>query len=52
MNEHEGLWACCIFAAIASFAAIMLAMGPCVQQEKVESKVEHLERRLDNLRDR
>lgn len=48
----RGLYAAVVFACGLSVASLFLAMGPCVRQERVEVKVEHLEERLDNLRDR
>jgi hypothetical protein len=39
-------------ATVISVVALFLSIGPCVRQEKVEAKVEHLEERLDvHLRD-
>lgn len=51
-HSHEGLYAGVIFAVGLSAMALFIAIGPCVQQEDVVTKVEHLERRIDNLRDR
>jgi hypothetical protein len=50
-HQHEGFIAGITISLVLSFGTLMVAMGPCVRQERVEGKVEHLERRLDNLRD-
>lgn len=50
-HDHDGLLATAIFATIASVAALFVSLGPCFEQENLTSKVDHLERRLDNIAD-
>lgn len=51
-HRHDTIYGLIGFAVLISIVAMFIAMGPCVDQEDVQIKVEHLERRLDNLRDR
>lgn len=54
VNEDENVtpWFVAGMAVVISLVSLFMSIGPCVRQEKVENKVEHLETRLDNLRDR
>lgn len=51
MDDSITSWGVAATAVVISLASLFLSIGPCVRQEKVEDKVEHLETRLDNLRD-
>lgn len=51
-HHHDGIYVMVGGAVVFSVMALFVAMGPCVDQEDVRVKVEHLEQRLDNLRDR
>ena len=51
-HSHETLWGVVGFGLMVSIMALFVSMGPCLNQEEVTTKVEHLERRIDNIQDR
>lgn len=44
-------WTVATFALAIAIAALMISAGSCAGQDKNEAKIDHLEQRLDNLRD-
>lgn len=51
-NDHAGLVAAIAGAWFVASMAFFFSIGPCVEQEDVRVKVDHLERRLDNIADK
>lgn len=51
-HRHDSIYVAIFGAVFGSIMAMFTAMGPCVEQENLRAKVEHLEQRLDNLRDK
>lgn len=53
MDSHESwhAWGIATVAVVIAFASLMISSGSCAGQDRNESKIDHLEQRLDNLRD-
>lgn len=44
-------WGVAAVAVVISLASLFIATGSCAGQDRNEGKIDHLEQRLDNLRD-
>jgi hypothetical protein len=50
-HNHEGHIAALSIAIIISLGALFVSLGPCFLHDNLTTKVDHLERRLDNIQD-
>lgn len=50
-GENWKAWGVATVAVIISVASLFISAGSCGQQDKNSARMDHLEQRLDNLRD-
>ena len=50
-NDEIRAWGAAAVAIAISVASLMIASGSCGQNDRNTDKINHLEQRLDNLRD-
>lgn len=50
-NDEVRAWGVAAVAVLISICALMVAAGSCGQNDRNSAKIDHLEQRLDNLRD-